>query len=79
MMGLRRGEIVGLRWVHVDVVAGVMRVREQLLRVKHVRDEKKKITERRGLTVSELKTDKSRRTLKRPAASCWRKAPTSAP
>jgi integrase len=62
-MGLRRGEVVGLRWEHVDLERGVLRVREQLVRVRHVRDADKKIVERRGLVVQALKTDKSRRTL----------------
>jgi integrase len=66
-MGLRRGEIVGLRWENVDLDAGVLRVREQVQRVKVKRDENgKKIGG--GLVVQDLKTDKSRRTLKVPAA-----------
>lgn len=33
-IGLRRGEIVGLRWEHVDLEQGLVRVREQRQRVK---------------------------------------------
>lgn len=63
-MGLRRSELCGLRWEHVDLERGVVRVREQLRRMTHRRDEAGVIVERRGLTVQGLKTDKSRRTLK---------------
>lgn len=55
-LGLRRGEIVGLRWEHIDLKTSVLRVREQLQRVKG-----------KGLIVSEPKSDKSRRTLRIPA------------
>ncbi len=66
-LGLRRGEIVGLRWEHVDLKTGVLRVREQLQRVRHVRNAAKEIVERKGLVVSEPKSDKSRRTLRIPS------------
>ena len=32
LYGLRRGEVLGLRWCDVDVVAGVLRIRQQLQR-----------------------------------------------
>jgi integrase len=68
-MGLRRSEICGLRWAeHVDLDRAVLRVRVQLRRIPHRRDEKGAIVVRGGLVVQELKTDKSRRTLKIPAS-----------
>lgn len=66
-MGLRRGELCGLTWANVDLDAGIVRVRQQLQRVRHVRDESKAIVETKGLMVSELKTERSRRTLRIPA------------
>ena len=61
-MGMRRGEIVGLRWEHLDLDAGIVRVREQLQRLK------KKSPTDAGLVVASLKTDRSRRTLKLPGS-----------
>jgi integrase len=65
-MGLRRGEITGLRWEHVDLDGGVIRVREQLQRVQHKRDDEGNIVGRGGLVVQDLKTDRSRRALRVP-------------
>lgn len=54
-LGLRRGELLGLRWEDVDLDAGVVQVRGQLKR------------EVSKTTYGELKTAKSRRTLTLPA------------
>src|SRR5262249_28466171 len=54
-LGLRRGEIVGLRWEHVDLDKSVLRVVQQLQRVKGV-----------GLVASEPKSAKGKRRLKLP-------------
>ncbi len=55
-LGLRQGEILGLRWEDVDFDAGTMRVRVQLQRI----DGKPRLVD--------LKTVKSRRTVALPAA-----------
>jgi integrase len=55
MLGLRPGEVLGLRWADVDLRAGVVRVRHSL-------------SESDGLALAPLKTEQSRRTLKLPAA-----------
>jgi integrase len=67
MMGLRRGEIAGLRWADIDLERGEMRVRQQVVREKIKRNDK---GERigGGLVATDLKTDKSRRAFKLPAA-----------
>jgi integrase len=49
--GLRRGEVLGLRWQDVDFVGGVLRVRQQLQRVGH------------NLLIGPLKTRASQREL----------------
>jgi integrase len=49
--GLRRGEVLGLRWSDVDFESGVIRIRQQVQRV------------RRELLVGPLKTNASRRDL----------------
>jgi integrase len=49
--GLRRGEVLALRWSDVDLDAGVLRVRETVQRI----DGK--------LSTGEVKTDRSRRTI----------------
>src|SRR5262249_19852439 len=67
-MGLRRGELVGLRWENVDLDGAVLRVRQQLRRVPHKRADTGAVVERHGLEVQPLKTDKSRRTLAIPAS-----------
>lgn len=53
-LGLRQGEALGLQWDDVDVDAGVIKVRRQLLRTTG------------KLVLSELKTKKSRRDIKLP-------------
>lgn len=55
-VGLRRGEALGLRWEDVDLDAGILRVRYQLLRVNG-----------KGLTLSEPKTDSGKRTIRLPS------------
>jgi integrase len=54
-LGLRRTEIGGLRWENIDFATGFLHVRTQVKRVA-----------RKGLHVSELKTKKSRRSLRMP-------------
>jgi integrase len=54
-LGLRRGEINGLRWENIDFVTGFLHVREQIKRIP-----------RTGVHLCELKTDKSRRSLRMP-------------
>jgi integrase len=49
--GMRRGELLGVRWSDVDLDRGTLRVAQQLLRIKT------------GLVFSEPKSKKSRRTL----------------
>ncbi|MGI8751731.1 MAG: tyrosine-type recombinase/integrase [Acidimicrobiales bacterium] len=56
MLGLRPGELTGLRWVDVDLEAGQLSVQGSMKR------------ERSGLRLGETKTPKSRRTLTIPAA-----------
>lgn len=51
-VGLRQGEALGLHWNHVDLEAGILRVRVALQRV-----------EGRGLQMVEPKTARSRRTI----------------
>lgn len=66
-LGLRRGELVGLRWIDVDMENGVLHVREQVQRLKHIRDKvTKKIIEKRGLVPCPPKSQQSRRTLRLP-------------
>lgn len=55
-LGLRRGEVLGLRWADVDLDAGTLTVRQQLQR-----------RAAKGLLLVPLKTVKSRRTLVLPA------------
>jgi integrase len=55
MLGLRPGELLGLRWEDVDLDTGVLRVRQSLKR------------DSGGLAQGGLKTDRSRRTLRMPA------------
>ncbi|TEB08646.1 Transposase [Pelotomaculum schinkii] len=50
--GLRRGELLGLRWKDVDLKKGAISVRQSLIRTKS-----------QGLTFTEPKTKKSRRTI----------------
>jgi integrase len=60
MCGLRPGELLGLRWEDVDFKAGVVRVRKCL---KALPDP---VTSRRQLVLENLKTDRSRRTIRMP-------------
>jgi integrase len=54
-LGLRRGEVNGLRWENIDFGSGFLNVRTQLKRIA-----------RKGVLLSELKTKKSRRSLRMP-------------
>jgi integrase len=56
MLGLRRGEVLGLRWVDVDLVARTLRVAQTVQRVGG------------KLAIGEPKTRRSRRTLPLPEA-----------
>jgi integrase len=56
MMGLRPGELLGLRWEDADTGAGVLRVRQSMKRTTG------------SLAPGSLKTEQSRRTLRMPAA-----------
>lgn len=54
-LGLRQGEVLGLRWEHVDLAAGTLVVREAMQRVKGA-----------GLVVVEPKSDAGTRTIRLP-------------
>jgi integrase len=56
MLGLRPGEMTGLRWADVDIRNGVIRVRQAVKRIAG-----------NGLVLAELKTEQSKRTLQAPA------------
>lgn len=60
--GLRRGELLGLRWQDVDFDGGAITIRQSLVRT------------RQGLVVSEPKTPKSRRTIPLPGSVLQRLA-----
>jgi integrase len=60
MVGLRRGELLGLRWRDIDLNAGVLHVRQTVGRV-YDRDTNSK--RKTKLIFSEPKTEKSRRTI----------------
>jgi integrase len=62
MMGLRRGELLGLRWQDIDWQAEVLHIRQTLGRVKNYE------TGRTHLVFQEPKTELSRRTLPLPEA-----------
>src|SRR5262245_19571414 len=57
MMGLRRGELLGLRWQDIDWKAGVLHIRQTLVRVKNHE------TGRPELVLQEPKTEYSRCTI----------------
>ena len=65
MVGLRRGELLGLRWKDVDVTAGVLHVRQTLVRI-YNRDEGEGRKTR--LDFQEPKSEKSRRSVPIPDA-----------
>jgi integrase len=60
MCGVRPGELLGLRWEDVDFRAGVIRARKCL---KALPDP---VTGKRALVLEELKTERSRRTIRMP-------------
>jgi integrase len=60
-LGLRRGEILGLRWRDIDLDASTLRVAQTIQRVRA------KVIGAAGFVVSEPKTELSRRTLVLPA------------
>src|SRR5712691_10092345 len=57
MMGLRRGELLGLRWQDIDWKVGVLHIRQTLVRVKNHE------TGHTQLVFQEPKTEHSRRTI----------------
>jgi integrase len=56
-LGLRRGEVLGLRWQDIDLDGLTLRVEQTIQRVRA------KVAGTAGFVVSEPKTDLSRRTL----------------
>jgi integrase len=60
-LGLRRGEVLGLRWCDIDLEAMTLRVEQTLQRVRA------KVIGAAGFVASEPKTERSRRTLALPA------------
>jgi len=66
MTGLRRGELLGLRWQDVDLNAGILHVRQILVRI-YNRDTKGEGRKTR-LNFHEPKTEKSRRSVPIPEA-----------
>lgn len=75
-VGLRRGEVSGLRWENVDLDAGTITIHEQLLRRKKKPStpidssaaNDAKASPRSALVISEPKSAKSKRTLTLPAS-----------
>src|SRR5262249_18712753 len=64
--GLRRGELLGLRWQDVDLAVGLLQVRQTVVRVKnHMGAEH---TRKTSLIFQAPKTLQSRRTIPLPAA-----------
>ncbi|MBM3225492.1 MAG: site-specific integrase [Candidatus Tectomicrobia bacterium] len=63
--GLRRGELLGLRWKDADVTAGVLHIRQTLVRVKN--HDATADTAKSRLIFEEPKTASSRRTVPIPA------------
>lgn len=59
--GLRRGELLGLRWQDVDLNTGVLTVRRNLVRIKN--HESKEGEKKTKLVFQEPKTEASRRTI----------------
>src|SRR5208282_2900462 len=53
-LGMRRGEILGLRWADVDFEQGIVRISQAVQRLST------------GLTITEVKTERSRRVLAMP-------------
>lgn len=75
MLGLRPGELAGLRWEDVDLDAGLLRVRHSLKRAIENGTHR--------LEVGDLKTQQSRRTLRMPAPArsalaAWRREQAAA-
>jgi len=63
MLGMRRGELLGLRWADVDLDGRTLRVSQSLQRIATGTDAKGKKT---ALLATEVKTDGSRRTIALP-------------
>jgi integrase len=68
MLGLRQGELCGLRWTDVDLDAAVLHVRQQTQRVDLPRDSTAPDAPRTEVRALPLKTGHSQRTLELPAA-----------
>ena len=60
MLGLRRGEVLGLRWQDIDLKAGLVHIRQALVRITHHE------ARRTELVFQEPKTASSRRTIPLP-------------
>lgn len=76
-LGLRIGEVLGLRWADVDLKTGVVRVRQQLQEQDIVDDADADLPRRTRCVLVPLKTAKSRRdltmgTIARTAMQRWR-------
>lgn len=69
LMGLRRGELPGLRWQDMDLQAGVLHIRQAPVRVKNYE------AGRTQLVFQEPKTEHSRRTIPLPDILPGRTAP----
>ncbi len=61
--GLRQGELLGLRWQDCDLKKGVIKVKQELLRIKNY---DKKIPTKTILAFQEPKTEKSKRSIPLP-------------
>jgi integrase len=63
ILGLRRGEALGLSWSDIDLDSGITHVRRQLRRERLPADQQQESGRRTHLVLRDLKTKRSRRTL----------------
>lgn len=63
-LGMRRGELVGLRWSDLDLDAGILKISQTLQRLRTGSDEYHRKT---AMTPTDCKTPKSRRSIALPA------------